>query len=214
MARDLCTTENCSSPTMARGEARRLMGRYGVGGMCLHHSMAAGVALASRTMPKSAWPEDDYVPVDPYRDWLNEVLASGTLTFQDLTIRDLRRKTLAKVVGIHEVTISKIANGHTSWVRTRVWRCLTPFMVLCSTSASWTVEVGQRVEDQARLKYVPPGTGVVDGYGRIWQHRDGAWAPAHTPGKPSRYGEGGGYTLHLPVRIIYLPPVLQDSTTY
>lgn len=213
MSREICARGDCTSPAMPRGAARRAMGHYGLDGLCSLHALRAAVELAAKHQAEIPYPARDYVPADPYRDWLNEVLATGTLAYKGHTVRDLRRKSLAKILGIHEVTISKIANGHTAWVRTRVWRSLTPFMVLCSTSPDWTVAVGQRVDRASRLRYVPPGTGVVDGYGRLWQLRDGGWCPAHPPGKTSRYLEGSTYKFRLPVRVVYLPPVLQADTT-
>lgn len=213
MSREICARGDCISPAMPRGQAQRAMGQYGLDGLCSLHALRAAVELTAKARPDIPYPGKDYVPADPYRSWLNEVLATGTLAFKGHTVRDLRRKSLAKIIGIHEVTISKIANGHTAWVRTRVWSALTPFMVLCSTSPDWSVTVGQRVERSAQMRYVPPGTGVVDRYGRLWQLRDGGWAPAHPPGKTSRYLEGGQYNLRPPVRVVYLPPVLQYDTT-
>lgn len=197
---------------MSPGVVEKRLGRGAVGGLCPLHTLRTAVLVAARTLPVRATAGTEFTPVEPYRVWLNEVLASGTLSYKGLTVRDLRRKQLSELLGIHSVTISKIANGHTAWARSRVHKALTPFMVYCSTQPTWSVEVGQRV-DAAELKYAPPGTGVVDYYGRLWQLRDSTWCPAHPPGKLSRYVEGETYRLQFPARVVYLPPALQADTT-
>ena len=211
MVAQICDNEGCSVLAMPPGAARRRMGSHGLGGLCDLHALAAGVRAGARSLPET--PSKANKHVEPYRDWLNTVLASGTLTYKGHTVRDIRTKELATIVGLHRVTVSTVVNGHTSVARPTLWKPLTPFMLLCSTEASWTVSVGQRVDSMAQLRYLPTKTVVLDPYGRAWQHRHDMWCPAHPPGVQSRYMPDGDYRLHFPVKVLHLPPVLHENTT-
>ena len=198
---------------MSRAALDRALGTSFVGGLCKLHTLRAAVRDRARQDQILTHLGRELVPVEPYRDWLRSVLATGTLTYKGLTLTDLRRNQLAEVLGLHSVTLSKVANGHTVSAKSALVRAIGPFMALCTTEAAWSITVGQHIPDAESGKYIPLGSGVVDRYGRLWQLRDPGWCPAHRPGSRPRYTPRPAHVLQYPVRVVYLPPSLQTSVT-
>lgn len=211
-----CAYGSCPAPALTPDELKRMLGQAPVAGMCKKHTLQSAMIAKRTTLPPV---KAEYHDAAPYAEWVNKAAASGTLRYKGLVLNELRQTDLAEVLGVHRVTVSRLANGHLSKVRKPVVTTLNPYLAYVATTPAWGVSLGQ-VAGAAELRYAPLGTVVVDYYGRAWQLRGqadaGKWCPAHWPDtRPSRApGTAHGAKLdapNYPARVVHLPARVQDS---
>lgn len=213
MAAEACTTPGCTSPVMGYATGLRVIGKSAPQGLCHLHAFKFYISHLARRIPTSARPGNTLEPAGAYQDWVIRVLDTGTLTAGRFTLTDLTTRQLSELTGLHRVTISRLANRHTSMCKPPVTQALAPYLFLTSPEPpAGHVTIGSRIGEPKQLRLLPPLTGVVDRWGRLWQLRASGWGPAHVPGTTSRYMPKGVGSLKLPVRVVYLPPRLQNTT--